>query len=73
MVCVAIGLLDIFCYSAGPLPQMMCQFQLFLRSIIKAMIVLFYDAITLSKYIFIFWLKNPTAVKDNFWSLFINI
>ncbi len=37
------------------------------------MIVLFYDAITLSRYIFIFWLKNPTAVEDSFWSLFINI
>ena len=34
---------------------------------------LFYDAITVSLYIFIFWLKNPTAVEDSFWNLFINI
>ena len=73
MACVAVSLLDIVRYSAGPPPQIICKLQLFLRTIFKAMIVLFYDAITVSRYIFIFWLKNPTAVEDSFWNLFINI
>ena len=54
MACVAVGLLDIAQYSAGPTPHIICKLQLFLRTIFKAMIVLFYDAITVSRYIFIF-------------------
>lgn len=27
----------------------------------------------LTRYIFIFWLKNPSAFNDDFWFLFVNI
>ncbi len=73
MASIFIGLLDIVRYTIGPLPKLICQVQFFLRKIVKDEIVLYYDAITLSRYIFTFWLKNPTAVEDSFWSLFINI
>jgi len=35
--------------------------------------VIFYDCIVLCRYIFIFWLKNPAAFKDDFWSAFLNL
>jgi len=31
------------------------------------------DSIALVRYIFIFWLKNPAAFKDEFWAVYINI
>jgi len=34
---------------------------------------LLHDAIILVKYFFIFHLKNPTAVQDDFWKIFINL
>jgi hypothetical protein len=33
---------------------------------------MFCNAITLCRYIFIFWLKNPTAVHEDFWNCFAN-
>jgi len=33
---------------------------------------LYFDAISIIKYLFIFWLKNPAAFQDEFWIIFIN-
>jgi hypothetical protein len=73
MASIVIGLFDIVRYSIGPWPRQICQVLFLLRKIVKDEIVLYYDAITFARYIFIFWLKNPTAVEESFWSLFINI
>jgi hypothetical protein len=35
--------------------------------------MLFLDCIMVTRYTFIFWLKNPAAFQDEFWSLFINL
>ena len=35
--------------------------------------MLFLDCIMLMRYISIFWLKNPAAFQDEFWSLFANL
>ena len=35
--------------------------------------ILLHDAIILVKHFFIFHLKNPTAVQDDFWKIFINV
>jgi len=39
---------------------------------LKTQAILFYDGIVVVRYIFIFWLKNPMAVNDDFWSRFLN-
>jgi hypothetical protein len=57
----------------GPFSPLLCTLQLAFKRISKDAILFFYNAITLSRYIFIFWLKNPTALNDNFWITFINI
>ena len=35
--------------------------------------IMFIDALALTRYIYIFHLKNPAAFQDEFWHLFINI
>jgi len=68
-----IGLTDVIRYTAGPFHSILCYLQLLLKNTVKTEILLFYDAIALSRYIFIFRLKNPTAVCEDFWSLFASI
>jgi hypothetical protein len=36
-------------------------------------LMLLHDAAIIVKYIFIFHLKNPTVIQDDFWNLFINL
>ena len=52
---------------------MPCYFQIVMKDSIKTAILLFFDAIALSRYIFIYWMKNPTALNDDFWNLFVNL
>ena len=66
------GLTDIIRYTVGPFPPLLCTLQLAFKRISKDAILFYYNAITLSRSIFIFWLKNPTAVNDNFWITLIN-
>ena len=65
--------IEIVRFLYGPLPQFVCYGQLFIRysTIYNAMIYM--DARILTRYIFIFWLKNPGAFKDDFWILFSTI
>jgi len=73
MVAMAIGISDIVRYVLGPLPAPVCSVQQFAKSSVKTTITMMYNAISLTRYIMIFHLKNPTAVKDEFWSLFITL
>ena len=34
--------------------------------------ILFFVAITVTRYVLIIWLKNPGAVQDDFWSRLLN-
>jgi hypothetical protein len=34
---------------------------------------LYFDLIILSRYVYIFHLKNPAAFDDDFWALFLNL
>ena len=51
----------------------MCHSHFFLKLTITLQAALFLDAIIVLRYIFIFWMKNPAAFQEEFWSLFINI
>ena len=68
-----IQLFEIPRYFWGPQPAIFCFVQSFLKNSIKWQILLLLDASVLARYIFIFWLKNPSAVHDDFWSVFINL
>ena len=56
----------------GPLPPIICAFSQILKTSIKYQLLLCVEAIEITKYFFIFHLKNPSGVQDGFWSLFIN-
>ena len=48
---------------------LICRVQ---RSALFLEFILYFDAILLTKYLYIFWLKNPGAVNEEFWSLFLH-
>jgi len=58
-------------YLFGPWPKWLCYFLGFFRLVIKTNFLMFLNAIIISKYVFIFWRKNPGSLKDDFWSVFI--
>ena len=68
MICA----IDIIRYVTGPMPRPLCFFVVVAKNAIKNQGVLIYDAILITRYVFIFWLKNPGGVKDDFWSLFLS-
>jgi hypothetical protein len=43
------------------------------KTAMKTMMTLHFDLIFISRYIFVLWLKNPIAVKDKFWGLFLGL
>ena len=60
-------------YFFGPQPQVFCFVLSILKHALKWQIILLFDASILARYVFIFWLKNPSAVHDKFWSIFLTI
>ena len=59
---------DMVRYVYGPVPSNVCFVQIVLKNAISSQIILYLTACSVIKYIFIFWIKNPAAVDDGFWS-----
>jgi hypothetical protein len=57
----------------GPFPELLCQLDYLIKNIIVLKGVAFVDFIIIIRYILTFHSKNPTAVQDDFWNLFLNI
>ena len=66
-------LLDTINYVSGPKPESFCFFVTFVRNAIKTNGLLIMNFIAISRYYFLFWMKNPAGVDDEFWSLAITI
>jgi hypothetical protein len=64
---------EILRYAFGPFSEKFCFIHLVGKSTLGWIFLLHVDAIAITRYIFIFWLKNPVAFHDNFWSQFISI
>jgi hypothetical protein len=61
-------------YLHGSLEStLLCHLDTILRNVVPMIALLLLDAIIIVRYIFIFHLKNPTALQDDFWKLFINL
>ena len=60
-------------YVYGPLPSKLCITSSYLKNTFAIQLMLFFDAVLLTKYITVFRLKNPFGLRDEFWSLFLNI
>jgi hypothetical protein len=57
-------------YFYGPLPEKLCFWHQVYRSYVILEVLLQIDAIIIARYIFIFWLKNPTGFNDGVWFWF---
>ncbi len=44
-----------------------------IKQSVRCQAILLINAITISRYLFIFWLKNPGVVWDDFWSFYITL
>ncbi len=64
---------DIIRNLFGPMPTLFCFFQMVFKNAALSQGLFFLDAITIARYLLIFWTKNPCFVKDDFWSNFISI
>ena len=68
-----VQVVDVLRYTRGPFPEWICSIQLFVKNGIFIQQMLLMTATILTRYVFIFWLKNPIAFNDDFWSVFFNI
>jgi len=64
---------DILRYFYGPLPHTFCVVSTVVIGSVFLQILLFITTIVITKYIFIFHLKNPTALDDKFWLTFLTL
>jgi len=64
---------ETFRYIFGPLPAWMCNFHFILKNVLCIQLLLLYDSISVLRYLFIFWLKNPGGFCDDFWTMFVNL
>jgi hypothetical protein len=66
-----IEFLNVLNYYFGPLSSYACYFLLIFRNILKSNLLVYLNCNAISKYIFIFWMKNPMSIDENFWSTLI--
>ncbi len=66
-----ISQVDIARYVFGPLPKLICLLNVYMKFYVTMFGIILLDFIVVARYIFIFWLKNPAAFNDLFWSKFI--
>jgi hypothetical protein len=59
------------CYR--PMPKLYCHIKAIARPMYITQLLLYLDAMAISRYLFIFVLKNPAAFPDNFWIRYVNI
>ena len=58
-------------YVFGPFPKFVCYFNVWLKFYITTHFLLLLDTVIVLRYIWIFWIKNPSSFKDEFWSTFM--
>ncbi len=67
-----IQLTEIFRFVFGPMPKFFCLIKTVARTAYTVQLLLYLDAIAITRFLFIFWLKNPVAFQDGFWSAFFS-
>jgi hypothetical protein len=54
-------------FAHGPLHPNLCFWSILFKKIVSHFLLLLLTSLTFIRYVFIFWLKNPAAVKEDFW------
>ena len=65
--CFCVQSVNIGRYFAGPLPKALCFLKTVVMNSVALQILMFLDGVVLTRYTFIFILKNPFHFKDEFW------
>lgn len=60
-------------YLYGPLPLPVCRMNQYFKLCFTSQLYLLFVSVSISRYVYIFCLKNPAAFKDEFWSKLISI
>ena len=64
---------DFASYFFGPLNAHYCFFFHLFRGFIRSQLLFFLNSIVVARYVFIFWLKNPASLDDDFWGTIVGI
>ena len=64
---------ELFRIWFGPFPALFCNFQLVIKNALAIQLLLTFDTMSILRYIFIFWLKNPYGFCDDFWTTYLNL
>lgn len=70
---VIVRTLEILRFCSGPLPAVLCCFKVSLKFFLVCSMALALDAVVVTRHVYIFWLRNPAAFKDDFWHRFAAI
>lgn len=65
--------LDEVITAFGPFGTQLCYFHMYIKGVITFQLVQLFNSIFTVKYIYIFVLKNPSGVNEEFWCFFINL
>lgn len=60
-------------YTLGPMPSGFCQLHSIIKNAIVTQLLLTFDAITIFRYILVFWIRNPGCFKDLFWTVYTTL
>jgi len=70
---LTIQLTEVFRQVYGPMPKLFCYIKAIARPTFVTQALLYMDAMAITRYVFIFVLKNLAVFKDTFWIRFVNI
>ena len=68
-----VQVLKLIRFLHGPLSERACQWFFILQRTLTTRLLLLVNAISIVRYAFIFWFKNPGVLNDDFWHRFINL
>ena len=68
-----VQVLKLIRFLYGPLSDRTCQWFFILQRTLTTRLLLLVNAISIVHYAFIFWIKNPGVLNDDFWHRFINL
>ena len=71
--CFVVQATEMLRFVFGPFPEWYCFIKSILRAAYITQLLLYLDCMAVTRYLFIFWLKNPAAFQSEFWITFFNV
>jgi len=65
--------IDIFRFVYGPLPLFVCYMHTITKTATRLQMLFILDCMMITKYAFVFYFQNPSAITEDFWSFFIGL